>query len=312
MSNVWWDLSKNVSLKFLAQLLLKLLIKEWRNVAVKPDFMGTISIFLKGRNSWNTWPILLKFGTVVSLPDVNWHLKFEQNWRWSGFWHGIASEIGLKIAKKENKCCLSGFPAFASYWAILWKKLHFLPEVNIFSPIRPTNTCRPITCNTDFFPYYCLRYLKQHFYLNWSLYSKHRITSLVLNHTTRPTCAYRPYTLKEIVEYYKSHSTSVYICFMDASKAFDRVNHWTLFKKMIDSGMPPIFVRLIVTWYCEQHACVRWGSTLSPKFNVSNGVRQGGILSPLFFNLYMDRLSVTLSKTKVGCALGKIMVNHLA
>ena len=99
---------------------------------------------------------------------------------------------------------------------------------------------------------------------------------------------------------------------MDASKAFDRVNHWTLFKKMIDSGMPPIFVRLIITWYCEQHACVRWGSTLSPKFNVSNGVRQGGILSPLLFNLYMDRLSVTLSKTKVGCALCKIMVNHLA
>ena len=44
-------------------------------------------------------------------------------------------------------------------------------------------------------------------------------------------------------------------------------------KKMIDSGMPPIFVRLIVTWYCEQRACVRWGSTLSPKINVSNGVR---------------------------------------
>ena len=81
---------------------------------------------------------------------------------------------------------------------------------------------------------------------------------------------------------------------------------------MIDSGMPPIFVRLIVTWYCEQRACVRWGSTLSPKFNVYNGVRQGGILSPLFFNLYMDRLSVTLSETKVGCALGKTMVNHLA
>ena len=81
---------------------------------------------------------------------------------------------------------------------------------------------------------------------------------------------------------------------------------------MIDSGMPPIFVRLIVTWYCEQHACVRWGSTLSLKFNVSNGVRQGGILSPLFFNLYMDKLCVTLSKTKVDCVLGKTMVNHLA
>ena len=81
---------------------------------------------------------------------------------------------------------------------------------------------------------------------------------------------------------------------------------------MIDSGMPPIFVRLIVTWYCEQYDCVRWGSTLSPKFNVSNGARQGSILSPLFCNLYMDKLSVTLSKTKVGCALDKTMVNHLA
>ena len=70
------------------------------------------------------------------------------------------------------------------------------------------------------------------------------------------------YTLKEIVEYYKSHSTSVYICFMDASKAFDRVNHWTLFKKMIDSGMPPIFVRLIVTWYCEQHGAQRYPLSL--------------------------------------------------
>ena len=75
------------------------------------------------------------------------------------------------------------------------------------------------------------------------------------------------------------------------SNAFEWVNHWTLFKKKkIDSEMPPIFVRLIVTWYCEQHAFVRWGSTLSPKFNVSNCVRQDGSLCPLFFYLYMDRL----------------------
>ena len=39
------------------------------------------------------------------------------------------------------------------------------------------------------------------------------------------------YTLKEVIEFYKSQSSSVYVCFMDASKAFDKVNHWTLFKK---------------------------------------------------------------------------------
>ena len=48
----------------------------------------------------------------------------------------------IKDSKQKRtggqKCCLSGFPACASHWAILWKKLHFLPEVNMFSTIRPT------------------------------------------------------------------------------------------------------------------------------------------------------------------------------
>ena len=100
---------------------------------------------------------------------------------------------------------------------------------------------------------------------------------------------------------------------MDASKAFDRVNHWTLFTKMIDSGMPPIFVRLIVTWYCEQHMLVLDGvqryslSLMFPMVSV-----KAVFCLHYFLNLCLDRLSVTLSKTKVGCALGKIMVNHLA
>lgn len=50
----------------------------------------------------------------------------------------------LKIAKKieagGQKCCLSVFPASASYWPTLWKKLHFPPKVNIYSPISPTKT----------------------------------------------------------------------------------------------------------------------------------------------------------------------------
>ena len=119
------------------------------------------------------------------------------------------------------------------------------------------------------------------------------------------------YTLKEVIEFYKSQSSSVYVCFMDASKAFDRVNHWTLFKKLIDRGMPDVFVRLLVYWYRTQNACVRWSTACSEMFTVSNGVRQGGILSPLFFNVYMDGLSDILCKTECGCTMGGRMINHL-
>ena len=109
---------------------------------------------------------------------------------------------------------------------------------------------------------------------------------------------------------FHQHANNVcYVCFMDASKAFDRVNHWTLFKKQIDRGMPDVFVRLLVYWYRTQNACVRWSTACSEMFAVSNGVRQGGIQSPLFFNVYMDGLSDILCRTECGCILGGRMLN---
>ena len=57
--------------------------------------------------------------------------------------------------------------------------------------------------------------------------------------------------------------------------------------------------------------CVKWGSLTSDLFYVSNGVRQGSILSPHFFNVYVDDLSSQLNKLKVGCVLGESIINHL-
>jgi len=119
------------------------------------------------------------------------------------------------------------------------------------------------------------------------------------------------FSLQQIIEFYKSQNTPVYVCFLDASKAFDRVNHWTLFKKLLKRKLPILIVRLIVFWYTKQECCVRWGSSLSNPFNVTNGVRQGGILSPILFNLYMNDLSIMLNESKIGCKINGRMCNHL-
>ena len=50
---------------------------------------------------------------------------------------------------------------------------------------------------------------------------------------------------------------------------------------------------------------------MSTPFHVSNGVRQGGILSPQLFNLYMKDLSKELNECRTGCLVGDSLVNHM-
>ena len=119
------------------------------------------------------------------------------------------------------------------------------------------------------------------------------------------------YAFKQVIEYYKSNSSPVYICFLDASKAFDRVNHSLLLKKLLKRNVPCIIVRTLFFWFTKQCFFVKWDSSLSDAFNVTCGVRQGGILSPIMFNVYVNCLSDKLRSIKRGCYINSVCFNHL-
>ena len=116
-----------------------------------------------------------------------------------------------------------------------------------------------------------------------------------------------------IGDYYKCRGTTVYVTFLDASKAFDRLNYWLLFDKLIKKRVPLFIVKLLLFWYTHQRMCVRWGNSTSPDFLVGNGVKQGGIISPILFNIYMDELSMHLNSSGIGSYLGvgTAFINHL-
>ena len=86
------------------------------------------------------------------------------------------------------------------------------------------------------------------------------------------------FTLKETVRCYVSLGSQISLCFMDASKAFDKVNHWHLFDKLLNCGVPVYVVRMLLHGHIYQDFIVRWNNTLFPSFKVSNGVRPQAVL----------------------------------
>jgi hypothetical protein len=119
------------------------------------------------------------------------------------------------------------------------------------------------------------------------------------------------YTLKQVVDYYRSLSSPVYVAYMDASKAFDKINHFHLMAKLIKANLPLIIVRLLYFWCRNQFFMVRWGGFISKPFCVTNGVRQGGIMSPICFNVYLNQLSQILNDCHSGCIINSCRINHL-
>ena len=54
------------------------------------------------------------------------------------------------------------------------------------------------------------------------------------------------YELTYVIQYYRSYNITVYTGFLDASKAFDRINHWTLFKKLLNRCVPVLLIRILL------------------------------------------------------------------
>ena len=95
----------------------------------------------------------------------------------------------------------------------------------------------------------------------------------------------------------------MYVCLLDLTKAFDHVKHHTLFKKL-SSKVPAIFLRLIMIIYLCQTGNVKWDNSYSSNFSVTNGVRQGAVASPLYFNVYLDDLFLSIKESGLGCHIG--------
>ena len=117
----------------------------------------------------------------------------------------------------------------------------------------------------------------------------------------RHSTSHAVYALKSTINHFTERDSNVFVAFLDFSKAFDTISHCGLFLKLINRNVPLCFLLLIMFWYGSMEYIVKWSNNYSDSFRVLCGTKQGGVLSPEFFAIYIDDLIIILRRTGVGC-----------
>jgi len=102
------------------------------------------------------------------------------------------------------------------------------------------------------------------------------------------SCADQIFTLRQIMEQSNEWNSTVYVNFIDFTKAFDSVNRPALWKILSHYGIPEKLISIIKLLYVDFSARVICGPSLTEDFNIKTGVKQGCLLSPLLFSLCVD------------------------
>ena len=86
----------------------------------------------------------------------------------------------------------------------------------------------------------------------------------------------------------------IFGCFIDFSKAFDSIPRDKLFEKLLKYNVCGKFYDCLVNLYTKDKACVKILNNITEMFNINQGVKQGCILSPILFNIFMSDLQEKL------------------
>lgn len=122
------------------------------------------------------------------------------------------------------------------------------------------------------------------------------------------SCSHATYCLTETVKAGRRKGLKTYPCAIDASKAFDKVNRFLLFKKILLKTSWAL-TRTIISYYNLSMASVVNDGDQSDFFSTSLGVKQGGCLSPRLFAIYVEELAELIEKSPYGIRVGGLKMD---
>ena len=120
-------------------------------------------------------------------------------------------------------------------------------------------------------------------------------------------CVDQVFAVRQVCEKAIERGKEVVWAFMDLEKAYDRVDRSALWKVLCIYGVGGRLLRAVQSFYKSSRACVRVANGMSEWFQVNVGLRQGCVMSPWLFNMYMDGVvrEVNARVLGNGCELWK-------
>ena len=201
------------------------------------------------------------------------------------------------VIKFYNSCLIHGHVPASMLEGVITPRLK-----NKFGDKSDPANYREVMISTNFmkcFEYIILPSLETHCKLSYAQYGYRSNTSTTLAVAT----------LREVIHKYTRGCNAVYSCFLDLSKAFERVNHDFINRKLHESTLPTYVINIIKIMLGNSTSCVNYHGNISKSWSVSRGVRQGGILSAHLFSFYVDSIIREISQEPYGCLLGINKIN---
>ena len=116
--------------------------------------------------------------------------------------------------------------------------------------------------------------------------------------------------LNDIKCYFENAKSPLYVCSLDAEKCSDSIWHDALLY-MLKDKIPNTHWLILHRWYSGLQACIKWRHMYSRYFAVTKGTRQGSVLSPQLFNIFIDGLLQELHESNDKVRIGPCSLNSM-
>ena len=101
-------------------------------------------------------------------------------------------------------------------------------------------------------------------------------------------CMDQVFAVRQVCEKYLANGKDVFWAFMDLEKSYDTIDRYGMWQMLRVYGVGGKLLKAVQSFYVDSRACVRVGNDVGEWFPVNVVLRQGCVMYPWLFNVYMD------------------------